>query len=129
MRWYCWLIFFAIASLSTRAFPSSDVDEKNLLTLGNENEQTEGAIVEDRLLNEEDDDDDDEDGLLAITDRHLRRRKPQKYNKDDNDESDESEESDEKEKKKPTKKKCVCFGKKPNRKHPHRPGNERIEDS
>jgi len=126
MRWYCWLIFFAIASLSTWAFPSDDVDEKNLLTLGNENEQTEGTIVEDRLLNEEDDDDDegvDEDGFLAITDRHLRRRKPQKYNKDDSDESDE------KEKKKPTKKKCVCFGKKPNRKHPHRPGNERIEDS
>ena len=117
MRLYCWLIFFAIAILSTWSFPAEG-EEGNVLVL--DNEQQEDFDVESRLLDEEDEDEDDddddeivtdEDGVLAITGRHYGKGKPQKN--------------------KQKKQKCFCLKKKPNKKYGQkyhkRPGNTRTE--
>jgi hypothetical protein len=139
MRWYCWIIFFAIVIISTWAFPADNVDESNALVIDNENEQDEDFIIESRILDEEDEDEDDqddeitfEDGTLDITDRHLRKKKPQKQKKDnDKDNSSEDNGHDNKGEKKSKKKKCVCFRKKHNKnskQKPQGPGNDRIKN-
>ncbi len=124
LRWYCWLIFFAIAILSTWTFPADEaVDESNLVVVGNEYEKNEDvadarAILSEEDEEDEDDDDDDdegivEDGTLAITDRYLSKKK--------------------KNGKKPYKKKCFYFGKKPKgyypQKPPQKPGNDQVKNS
>jgi len=139
-RCYCWLIFFAVAILSTWTFPADgNVDEKNLVVVENGNEKNEDINIESSILSEEDEDNDDdnegivENGTFDITDRGLKHKKPQKPKKDeddsssseedDEDDSSSSEEDDEdgsssseekeKDKKKSQNKKCVCFNKKP----------------
>jgi len=143
LRWYCWLIFFAIAILSTWTFPADEaVDESNLVVVGNEYEKNEDVadaraiLIEEDEEDEDDDDDDDdegivEDGTLAITDRYLSKKKPQKYKND----KDDSPPSNGKNKngKKPYKKKCFYFGKKPKgyypQKPPQKPGNDQVKNS
>jgi hypothetical protein len=139
MRWYCWIIIFAIAFLSTCALPTDgDVPEKDVQAVDNENDSQDIALAT-RLL---DDDDDDvligEQEALDIADRHHRQRKPEKHRKDDDsgssddedddDDDDESKENgdhnkghygdDKKDGKKPKITKCICFEKK----HPGKPG-------
>jgi len=86
LRWYCWLIFFAIAILSTWTFPvDGDVGERNLAVAENGNEQNGDVTIEGSILNEDDDDDDDEglveNGISGIADRHLKRKKNHKNTK------------------------------------------------
>jgi len=147
-RCYCWLIFFAVAILSTWTFPADgNVDEKNLVVVENGNEKNEDINIEGSILSEEDEDNDDdnegivENGTFDITDRGLKHKKPQKKPqkpKKDEDDSSSSEEDDEdgssseeekeKDQKKTKKNKCVCFNKKPGyNKKPgpyYGPGNE-----
>ena len=130
MRWYCWIIFCVIACWSAWALPAAeDVSEKNLMTI--DNEMTEDILAENGLTNngDDDDDDDDDEGVFAITDRHFRKRKPQKgKGKDDEDDDDDSSDNDEKEGKKLKKKKCICFRRKPFRHHrKRRPQSSGIE--
>ncbi|CAF0913726.1 unnamed protein product [Adineta steineri] len=138
MRWYCWFIFFAIASLSISGFPANEnADENNLLAIETENDKQEDIAIEKGLLNEEEEDDDDDDELIdeddiwSITDRHLRQQKgkgkQEKGKGKDKHDSSSSEENDKhngKHGKKGKKTRCICFGKK-NRHHskkrPHQP--------
>ncbi|CAF1012023.1 unnamed protein product [Adineta steineri] len=144
MRWYCWFIFFAIASLSISGFPANEnADENNLLAIETENDKQEDIAIEKGLLNEEEEDDDDdddelidEDDIWSITDRHLRQQKGKEQkgkgkqekgkgkDKHDSSSSEENDKHNGKHGKKGKKTRCICFGKK-NRHHskkrPHQP--------
>jgi hypothetical protein len=102
-RCYCWLIFFAVAILSTWTFPADgNVDEKNLVVVENGNEKNEDINIESSILNKEDEDNDDDDegivenGTFDIADRGFKQKKPQKNpQKPQKDEDDSSSSEDE----------------------------------